>query len=323
MLVPQLVRAAAPGAAIGFFLHMPFPDSGIFRMLPEREAVLRGVLGADLVGFQTHADLHEFRRALLQVTGIESRMDQVEVDGRVVRLGVFPIGIVVEEWTRLLRRASVQRRVDELRQRHAGRHLVFAVDRLDYTKGIPERLRAFRRLLREAPERRGQVTLIQVAVPSRERVPRYRELRREVNELVAEVNGEFGTPEWTPVVHLLRSISRPELAALYAAADVAWVTSLRDGMNLVAKEFVACQATEPGALIVQRVRGRRPGARRGPAGQPVRRDLIGRGTRARPRHAARRAGGADGRHDDPRPDRQRLRVARSLPPGAAGGRGRA
>jgi trehalose 6-phosphate synthase/phosphatase len=255
LLVPELVRAAAPGAAIGFFLHVPFPDSGIFRMLPEREAVLRGVLGADLVGFQTHADLHEFRRVLLQVIGIESRMDRVEVDGRVVRLGVFPIGIVVEEWTRLLQRASVKQRVDELRRRHAGRRLVLSVDRLDYTKGIPERLRAFRRLLREAPERRGQVTLVQVAVPTRERVPRYRELRRQVNELVAEVNGELGTPEWTPVIHLLRTISQPELAALYAAADVAWVTSLRDGMNLVAKEFVACQATEPGALIVSEFAG--------------------------------------------------------------------
>jgi trehalose 6-phosphate synthase/phosphatase len=255
MLVPELVRAGSPDATIGFFLHVPFPAFEIFRMLPERELVLRGLLGADLIGFQTYADLHEFRRALQQILGIESRMDQLDVGGRSVRLGVFPIGIVTEEWCDLLAREAVQRRVAELKAQHAGRALVLAVDRLDYTKGIPERLNVFRRLLREDPARHGRVTLVQVAIPTRERIPRYQRLRRRVNELVAEINGEFGTPAWTPVVHLLRPVARPELAALYAAADVAWVSSLRDGMNLVAKEYVACQSREPGALIVSEFAG--------------------------------------------------------------------
>jgi trehalose 6-phosphate synthase/phosphatase len=255
MLVPELVRGGSPDATIGFFLHVPFPAFEIFRMLPEREDVLRGLLGADLVGFQTYADLHEFRRALLQILGIESRMDRLDVGDRSVRLGVFPIGIVTEEWDALLARDDVQRRVEELKAQHAGRALVLAVDRLDYTKGIPERLLAFRRLLREDRARRGQVSLVQVAIPTRERVPRYQQLRRRVNELVAEINGELGTPDWTPVVHLLRSVARPELAAMYAAADVAWVSSLRDGMNLVAKEYVACQSREPGVLIVSEFAG--------------------------------------------------------------------
>jgi trehalose 6-phosphate synthase/phosphatase len=255
MLLPELMRTATPDATIGFFLHVPFPASDIFRMLPEREQVLMGILGADLIGFQTHADLHEFRRAVLQVLGIESRMEEVEIDGRVVRLGVFPIGIVPGEWAQILASGRVQHRVEQLRDRYPGQQLVLAVDRLDYTKGIPERLRAYRRLLRDDPGRRGRVSLVQVAIPTRERVPRYRELRRQVNDLVAEISGEFGTPEWTPIVHMLRGVSRQELAALYAAADVLWVTSLRDGMNIVAKEYVACQSRDPGVLIVSEFAG--------------------------------------------------------------------
>jgi trehalose 6-phosphate synthase/phosphatase len=253
--LPRLIREARPDARIGLFLHVPFPSSEVFRILPQREAVLRGMLGADLLAFQTPLDLHGFRRSLLQVLGIQSGMDRVEIDGRVVRLAAIPIGIVGEEWRRRLEEAGVRRRMDQLAARHRGSKLVLAVDRLDYTKGIPERLRAFRRLLRGDEDRRGQVTLVQVAIPTRERIPRYRELRREVGELVSELNGEFGTPEWTPVVYMLRSISPTELAALYAAADVAWVSPLRDGMNLVAKEYVASQVGDPGVLILSEFAG--------------------------------------------------------------------
>ncbi len=256
MLVPQLLRSAAPASRIGFFLHIPFPSSEIFRALPEREAILLGLLGADAVAFQTHADLHNFRRSLLQVLGLESQMDGVHVDGRTVSLSALPIGIQVEGWDRLLAGDTrITRRLGELRERHRGRKLVLAVDRLDYTKGIPERLRSFRRLLKASPSWRGRVTLVQVAVPSRERVPAYAELRREVAELVGEVNGEFGTPEWQPVVYMRRAVDKPELAALYAAADVAWVGPLRDGMNLVAKEYVACQRGHHGVLVLSEFAG--------------------------------------------------------------------
>lgn len=256
MLVPSLLRAARPDIRIGFFLHVPFPPAEVFRILPQREEVLNGLLGSDLIGFQTHEHLGAFRRTLLQVLGTESRMDRVEVDGRVVSLEAHPIGIVTDEWERLVTSdKSVGKRVADLRARHAGRKLVLAVDRLDYTKGIPERLRAFRQFLITRHEWRGRVTMIQVAVPSRERIPRYVELRREVSELVGELNGELGTATWNPVIYLRRSISRSELAALYAAADIAWIASLRDGMNLVAKEFVACQQERAGVLLLSEFAG--------------------------------------------------------------------
>ena len=256
MLVPQMIRAGAPNARIGFFLHIPFPSSEVFRILPEREELLRGLLGADSLAFQTHGHLHNFRRSLLQVLGLESQMDSVQFDGRTIHLSALPIGIQSDEWKELIRSdPKVARRRAELNARHYGRKLMISVDRLDYTKGIPERLRTFRRLLRSSPAWRGKVTLVQIAVPSRERVPAYVDLRSEVSELVGEVNGDFGTPEWQPVVYLRRSVNKQELAALYSAADVAWVGPLRDGMNLVAKEYVACQHEGDGVLVLSEFAG--------------------------------------------------------------------
>ncbi len=255
-LLPGLIRRARPDARIAYFLHVPFPPPEVFRILPQRREILEGLLGADVIGFQTYEHLGAFRRTLLQVLGIESRMDRVEVDGRVVALEGRPIGIVPETWDRLVAdNPAVARRVVEIRRQYAGRRLVLAVDRLDYTKGIVERLRAFRHFLEGRPSWRGKVTLVQVAVPSRERIPRYAALRREVNETVGEINGELGTAEWSPVIYLRRSISQQELAALYTAADVAWVASLRDGMNLVAKEYVACQRQGSGVLLLSEFAG--------------------------------------------------------------------
>jgi trehalose 6-phosphate synthase/phosphatase len=256
MLLPQLLREALPDAAIGFFLHIPFPASDLFRVLPRREELLRGLLGADCLGFQTHAHLQHFRSSLLRILGISSRMDRVETDGRFVHIEAFPVGIVPEDFTDPVQKdPAVQRQLEDLRKRFAGRHILLAVDRLDYTKGIPERLRTLRRLLERSPELRGRVVLVQIAVPSRERLPLYTDLRREVNELVGEINGGFSSAEWTPVVYLRRAISRAELVALYAAADVAWVTPLFDGMNLVAKEYVACQQGGAGALLLSEFAG--------------------------------------------------------------------
>ena len=256
MLVPGMLREAVPGVRVGFFLHIPFPASDVFRILPQRDAILEGLLGADVVAFQTHEHLGAFRGSVLQALGIESRMDRLEMSGRPVALEAHPIGIVTDEWERLVTAdPAVASRISELHERHRGRRLVLAVDRLDYTKGIPERLRTFRRFLVGRPEWRGRISLVQVAVPSRERVPAYVELRREVSELVGEINGELGTPDWSPVIYLRRSISRVELAALYAAADVGWVAPLRDGMNLVAKEFVACQQGRAGVLLLSEFAG--------------------------------------------------------------------
>jgi trehalose 6-phosphate synthase/phosphatase len=256
MLLPALLREGLPEATVGFFLHIPFPASDIFRVLPRREELLRGLLGADYIAFQTHAHLQHFRSSLLRILGVTSRMDRVESDGRFVHLDALPIGIVPEDFTGLLDKdPAVKRSLDDLRGRFADRKLLLAVDRLDYTKGIPERLRTFRRLLERAPALRGKVVLVQVAVPTREPIPLYSKLHRDVNELVGEINGELGAPDWTPVVYIRRSISRAELVALYAASDVGWVAPLLDGMNLVAKEYVACQRRGEGVLILSEFAG--------------------------------------------------------------------
>lgn len=256
MLLPQLLRDSVPDIAVGFFLHIPFPSSDVFRVLPRRDELIRGLLGADFVAFQTHGHLQHFRASLLRILGIGSRMDRVEADGRFVRLEVLPIGISPEEFTLPIERdPAVQESLLELRRRFTGRRILLAVDRLDYTKGIPERLRTFRRLLAQKTDFREKVTLVQIAVPSRERIPLYRELRQEVNQLVGEINGEFGMPQWTPVVYIHRPVSRSVLVALYVAADVGWVTPLRDGMNLVAKEYVACHRGRDGNLILSEFAG--------------------------------------------------------------------
>jgi trehalose 6-phosphate synthase/phosphatase len=251
MLLPQLLREAAPSATIGFFLHIPFPNSEMFRILPRRAEVLRGLLGADLLAFQTFADLQHFRSSLMRVLGYDSRMDRVASAGRVTRLEALPIGIAPEEFAGLLRSdpATIEA-LARYRERFRGRRVLLSVDRLDYTKGLPERMRAYRRLLERAPHLRERVVLVQVAVPSRENIAEYSRLRRAVGGLVGELNGDFGTPDWTPVSYIHRGIPRSELVALYALADVGWVTPLRDGMNLVAKEYVACQEEGDDAALV-------------------------------------------------------------------------
>jgi trehalose 6-phosphate synthase/phosphatase len=256
MLLPRLLREAAPEAAIGFFLHIPFPASDVFRVLPHREELLVGLLGADYVAFQTHGHLQHFRSSLLRVLGLSSHMDHLLFERRSVRLDALPIGIAPEGFVSLLEGdRAVRAALDGLRRRFEGRRLLLAVDRLDYTKGIPERLRTFRRLLERAPRLRGKVVLVQVAVPSRERIDRYRELKLEVDGLVGEINGHFGTPEWTPLVYIRRSLPRADLVALYAASNLGWVTPLRDGMNLVAKEYVACQKDGAGVLVLSEFAG--------------------------------------------------------------------
>lgn len=255
MLLPRLLRESLPGAAIGFFLHIPFPSSEVFRVLPEREDLLEGVLGADLVAFHTYSHLQHFRNSLRRVIGRESRLDEVDAGGRTVRLEALPIGIAPEDFTSFLQKKETQRHIEELRHRHQGRRILLAVDRMDYTKGIPERLRTYRRLLERRPDLRGNIVLLQVAVPSRERIFSYEALRRQVNELVGEINGQYATPEWTPVMYIRRGLARPELVALYAVADIAWVSPLRDGMNLVAKEYVACKADRDGVLLLSEFAG--------------------------------------------------------------------
>ena len=316
MLLPRMLREVAPETRIGFFLHIPFPASELLRILPRRDEVLRGLLGADLLAFQTHADLQHFRASLLRLHR------PAQPDGPRAWRRAIPRG-----WRRCPSRSpprssptsssTTSRRrqaLAELRARYQGQRILLAVDRLDYTKGIPQRLRAFRKLLAGAPKLRGKVTLVQVAVPSRERIPEYERLRHEVSDLVGEVNGEFGQTDWTPIVYMRRGISRSELVALYAAADVGWVTPLRDGMNLVAKEYVACHRGVGRRAAAERVRGGGGGDGRGVPREPLRRGAHGVGPGADPRAARRGAAGPHGAPVPPHPAQQRVPLGRSLPP---------
>lgn len=256
MLLPQMLREVVPDISIGFFLHVPFPSSSVFRILPKREDLLRGMLGADYLAFHTHRYLQHFRTSILRLLGLNSQMDRIEFGKRVVKLDALPIGIAPEEFSDLLiKNEDTKKQLVQLKRSFGNRKIILGVDRLDYTKGIPERLRAYRKFLRDFPEWRGKVVLIQIAVPSREQVPKYGRLRKEVDELIGEINGDWSTPEWSPITYVRRGLPQSELAALYAAADVALVTPLRDGLNLVAKEYVACKSSGDGVLILSEFAG--------------------------------------------------------------------
>ncbi len=254
MLVPQMLRRRLPDAQIGFFLHVPFPACEVFRTLPFADRLLEGVLGADLVGFHTASYMRHFAASLLRILGLEVDVDRLRIEHRAVHLGVFPMGIDAQRFASLAAEPEIVAEARALRG--AGDEVVFvAIDRLDYTKGIPRRLLAFEELLRRHPSLRERVRLIQVAVPSRTGVEAYQEFRRHLDELVGRLNGDFATPRWVPVHYIYRSLSERDLVTLYRAADVMLVTPMRDGMNLVAKEFVASRTDEDGVLVLSEFAG--------------------------------------------------------------------
>jgi len=254
LLVPQMLRESLPEARIGFFLHIPFPAPAVFRALPHREELLRGLLGADLVGFHTPSYLRHFAGALLRILGLEARIDRIVDGDREVRIGAFPMGVDASAWVALAEREDVLARAREVRGTE-GIQLLVGIDRLDYTKGIQRRLLAYEELLTAHPELHGRVRLVQVAVPSRGGVKAYRELRNQVDALVGRIQGRFATPTWSPVSYMHRSLAREEVVALYRAADVLLVTPIRDGMNLVAKEFVASRVDGDGVLVLSEFAG--------------------------------------------------------------------
>ena len=245
MLVPAALRRRRPDLSIGFFLHIPFPAAEVFRLLPPREEVLLGMLGADYIGFHTSDYAHHFRRSCLRVLGIESEPDTIEHGGRSVEIGANPIGIDVARFREVLAQPETAALVHELAERYSGQRLVLGVERLDYTKGIPQKLRAFERFLEDDPSRVETTTMLQVLVPSRLESAAYRLQRDEIEQEIARINGRFGQPGRTPIEYMHRSVSPAELVALYRRADVMAVTPLRDGMNLVAQEFALCQAAAP------------------------------------------------------------------------------
>jgi trehalose 6-phosphate synthase/phosphatase len=255
MLLPRMLRELLPSASIGFFLHVPFPSPDVFAILPWREEVLTGLLGADLVGFHTEGYRDNFAGAVSAVLGLPKRSAYADWEGRRVSFERHPIGIDINEFEALAARPKVVAAANSLKGRVGAKTILLGVDRLDYTKGLLRRLLAIDRLLERRPELRERIHVVQIAVPSREKVDAYAKLRREVNEAVGRINAQHGTATSGPVQLLYRSVSSEDLSALYRAADVMLVTPLRDGMNLVAKEYVASRIDGDGVLVLSEFAG--------------------------------------------------------------------
>jgi trehalose 6-phosphate synthase/phosphatase len=255
MLLPQLLRQRLPDSEIGFFLHIPWPSFELFRLLPWREQILNGLLGADLIGFHTYDYVRHFLSSVSRITGQEHMLGNVSVADRVVKVDAFPMGIDYEKYSRAIDDPAVEKEANKIRRRIGDRKIILSIDRLDYSKGIIERLEAFDLFLSENPQYRGTVTLIIVAVPTRTGVEDYKELRSRLEQLVGRINGEYGTMSYIPVWYLYRSLPFTELTALYNVSDVALITPLRDGMNLIAKEFIAAKADKPGVLVISEMTG--------------------------------------------------------------------
>jgi trehalose 6-phosphate synthase/phosphatase len=250
LLLPELLRRARPEATIGFFLHIPFPSQELIRVLPWRAELLRGMLGADLIGFHTYGYMRHFLSAVTHVLGFSAQNGQIETSNRSVRVDAFPMGIDYERFAQAATSEATLEHVAEYREALRDTRVILSIDRLDYTKGIAQRLRAFNLLLERYPEWRGQVSLIMLVVPSRDQVAQYAALKEEIDELVGRINAQYRTISWNPILYFYRSLPLQELAALYHLAEVALVTPMRDGMNLVAKEFVASKTDQRGVLIL-------------------------------------------------------------------------
>jgi trehalose 6-phosphate synthase/phosphatase len=247
-------------SALTFFLHIPFPPYDIFSKLPQPQRLLRALLQFDLLGFQTRRDLRNFlgcvRRVMSDAKVVPHReLQSVRFERREIRLGHFPIGIDFDSFENGAASQGVAQRSRQLRASFPDCQLVLGVDRLDYSKGIPERLRAFRNALERHPELRGRVVLIQVVVPSRVEIPRYHEFKDRIDRLVGDINGCFSTSNWLPVQYHFRCLDRDDLLAHYRGCDIAFVTPLKDGMNLVAKEYCACRIDKEGVLILSHFAG--------------------------------------------------------------------
>jgi trehalose 6-phosphate synthase len=255
-LVPAMLRQIRPDVSIGFFLHVPFPPPELFRRLPWREEIIEGLLGADVVGFQTRASRNNFLTLAARLAGAQREPGGLIHQGRRVHAGAFPVSIDVERFHRAAREPRIGERVEELRSKlGGGRKLILGVDRLDYTKGIDLRLEAFHEWLARPGSSIRDAVLVQVAVPSREQIPGYQELRSKVERLVGRINGEYGEIGVAAVHYLRRNLPFDELVALYRAADVMLVTPLADGMNLVAKEYVASRPEASGVLVLSEFAG--------------------------------------------------------------------
>ena len=257
MLLPAMLRERCPNNSIGFFLHIPFPAYEVFRMLPRKWAagLVEGLLGSDVVGFHTVDYVRHFLTAVLRLTGYQHQIGRLMYQGREVRVDAFPIGIDFEKYYDTACLPKIRREAELIRRKLVQQKAILSVDRLDYTKGIAKRLRAYELFLERHSEWHQEVIMLLLVVPSRIGVDRYQDMRREIDELVGRINGRFGDIGWAPIAYLYKNLGLQALSSLYSAADVALVTPLRDGMNLVAKEFVASRTQDDGVLILSEMAG--------------------------------------------------------------------
>lgn len=255
MLLPHMVREQVPAATIGFFLHIPFPSFEIYRLLPQRKELLEGLLGADVVGFHIYDYADHFLDSCRRLLGVSSSGGVIEYRQRTVKVSAYPIGVDYAKFRAQLDTKETKDALKQLQASYETQKLILSVDRLDYSKGIPERLEAFRLLLEQRPKYRGKIKLLMIAVPSRTGVEAYQHLRDEIEKTVSRINGTYGTVDWAPISYQFQNRPFSEIVALYALADVMLVTPIRDGMNLVAKEYVASKKRRGGVLILSEMAG--------------------------------------------------------------------
>ncbi len=253
MLLPSMLRKELPNASIGFFLHIPFPSYEVLSMLPWRREILNGLIGADLIGFHTYDYVRYFIESVRRILGFEDNLGKINTYDHIIKADIFPMGIDFERFSTLT--PDVEQEIKNIYKQNADKKIILSVDRLDYTKGILQKLEAFDEFLDKNPKYIEKVVLIAVVVPSRTNIEHYKTLKKQIDELIGKINGKRSTLNWMPISYLYRSLPFKRLSALYNVADIALVTPLRDGMNLVAKEFVATKRDEKGVLILSEMAG--------------------------------------------------------------------
>lgn len=264
LLMPEMIKVRMPEVTIGFFLHIPFPSFEVFRILPRRKELIKGMLGADLIGFHTYDYERYFFSTVIRLFGHEISFNRIHLEDRIIVGDVFPMGIDYKKFrdsARMLKqktdaeKSELHLELEKYLEGSPDRKLILAIDRLDYTKGIPNRLRGFELFLERYPEYREKITLIMLVVPSRSEVEQYKLLKSEIDELVGRINGRFRGINYIPVWYFYRSLPFENLVELYVASDIALITPIRDGMNLVAKEYVACRINQTGCMILSEMAG--------------------------------------------------------------------
>jgi trehalose 6-phosphate synthase/phosphatase len=264
LLVPELLRKSNPNITIGFFLHIPYPSYELFRTCPWRNELLQGMLGADLIGFHTYDYVRHFVSSVGRIKDVEISFNEISYGNRIIKVDSFPMGIDYNRYHNAAldhdkypeeSKSDFMKSLDFHNKSNEESQLILSIDRMDYTKGIPNRIKSFEYFLNKYPEYKGKVRLVMLAVPSRENVPQYQKLKKETDELVGRINGQLSTISWTPVWYFYRSLPFHDLIDLYVSSDVAMVTPVRDGMNLVAKEYIATRTKENGVLILSEMAG--------------------------------------------------------------------